>query len=1036
MTIFATPITKKMKRLLLTLLAILFLVPAELSAQKLSSEQFIPIADSLQKFFKTSAFVVGKITLVRADKSGNTISLQFSTPLSEYPFREENVKETYAIARALMPEEYKNSALKIYSNRSLIEEFIPPFYRTITVRTTDEVVPAGKKVKKSAKAEKNIKPEKNLVRKESSLSHPVSGLQNKHLAIWQSHGYYYEQKLLRWEWQRARIFQTVEDLYTQSYVLPFLVPMLENAGANVLLPRERDIQLNEYIIDNDMAAGGYSEVSGEKRWNSSDSAGFAHTKEVYVTGENPFRMGTAREVKSISKGEESMAKWTPAIRDNGDYAVYVSYQSFPKSTDNARYTVKHAGGVSHFSVNQRMGGGTWIYLGTFGFRKDSDHFVMLTNNTGLSGDIVSADAVKIGGGMGNIARKPAEEGSLLNRPSSSSEPVSKVKIGIDVNPLTSGYPRFTEGARYWLQWAGFSDILYTPNKNSNDYNDDYMSRGKWVNVMSGGSARNPEEKGLRIPLDMAFAFHTDAGTTLNDSIVGTLGIYTRFSNDSDKFPDGGERINSRYLTDLIQTQIVDDIKAKYEPIWQRRGIWDRSYAESRTPVVPTMLLELLSHQNLADMRYGLDPEFRFTVSRAIYKGILKFFAHKDGVPYVVQPLPVYEFSATLHDGVALLRWKGVNDTLEPTAVPDKYIVYTRTGDGAFDNGRVVQGNSLAVDIEKDKIYSFKVTAVNKGGESFPSEILSVYNALNEKGKVLIVNGFTKISAAASFATKDTTMGGFADYDDYGVPYINDISYIGSQYEFRRSIPWMDDDSPGFGASYADYETRVIAGNTFDYPYVHGKAFAKAGYSFVSASRASVENGIIDMRGYKIVDLIMGKQKQYKMGRGVTPVKFGVFTPELMKAVESYTQAGGNLLISGSYIATDVWDSIENNPETQNFVKRVLRYQWRTDHASKTGFVKAVQSPYNFNGAFSFHTKPNEYSYSSESPDGIEPVGENAWTIYRYSDNNISAGVAYKGAYKTVSLGFPLETLRNESEIDSLVKIITDFFSTTENKIQQ
>ena len=191
-----------------------------------------------------------------------------------------------------------------------------------------------------------------------------------------------------------------------------------------------------------------------------------------------------------------------------------------------------------------------------------------------------------------------------------------------------------------------------------------------------------------------------------------------------------------------------------------------------------------------------------------------------------------------------------------------------------------------------------------------------------------------------------------------------------------------------------------------------------------------------MRGYKIVDLIMGKQKQYKMGRGVTPVKFGVFTPELMKAVESYTQAGGNLLISGSYIATDVWDSIENNPETQNFVKRVLRYQWRTDHASKTGFVKAVQSPYNFNGAFSFHTKPNEYSYSSESPDGIEPVGENAWTIYRYSDNNISAGVAYKGAYKTVSLGFPLETLRNESEIDSLVKMITDFFSTTENKIQQ
>ncbi len=69
--------------------------------------------------------------------------------------------------------------------------------------------------------------------------------------------------------------------------------------------------------------------------------------------------------------------------------------------------------------------------------------------------------------------------------------------------------------------------------------------------------------------------------------------------------------------------------------------------------------------------------------------------------------------------------------------------------------------------------------------------------------VLIVNCFDRVSAPASYATKDTTRGGFADYLDHGVPYLRDISYIGSQYEYRREIPWMDDDSPGFGASYAD-----------------------------------------------------------------------------------------------------------------------------------------------------------------------------------------------------------------------------------------
>lgn len=48
------------------------------------------------------------------------------------------------------------------------------------------------------------------------------------------------------------------------------------------------------------------------------------------------------------------------------------------------------------------------------------------------------------------------------------------------------------------------------------------------------------------------------------------------------------------------------------------------------------------------------------------------------------------------------------------------------------------------------VCSYKVTAVNKGGESFPSEILSAGRAFNEKGTVLIVNGFDRISAPADF----------------------------------------------------------------------------------------------------------------------------------------------------------------------------------------------------------------------------------------------------------------------------------------------
>ena len=103
-----------------------------------------------------------------------------------------------------------------------------------------------------------------------------------------------------------------------------------------------------------------------------------------------------------------------------------------------------------------------------------------------------------------------------------------------------------------------------------------------MNYLSGGSAVNPTEKGLNIPVNMAFAFHSDAGTTLNDSIIGTLGIY--YTNAyNEKFANGASRYLSHDLTDLIQSNIVRDVRTLYEPQWTRRGKWNQSYYEARVP---------------------------------------------------------------------------------------------------------------------------------------------------------------------------------------------------------------------------------------------------------------------------------------------------------------------------------------------------------------------------------------------------------------------------------------------------------------------
>lgn len=1001
-----------MKRLLIVCASILFFAPCETRAQDISDEIRNEISDYLTGFAGRNV----RNYRVRVDSvivKGRSVKLYAGVNLSYAPLGSDDVNEIYTRVKGLLPAEFKKYKLEVITDTQPIEN----------------LVAFGKK-KKDLFANKLDRP---LVK---NLSRPYvadRGLQDHHLALWQSHGRYYEQKLTRWEWQRARLFQTVEDLYTQSYVLPYLAPMLENAGANVLLPRERDTQRHEIIVDNDhsTAASSYTERQGKEPWAAGGGSGFAHTKPFYLDGENPFEQGTYRQVKTISKGDASRCEWIPDIPEKGEYAVYISYRTLPGSTDEARYSVHHAGGRTDFSVNQKMGGGTWVFLGffTFGEGKNDNCKIVLTNEGRKSGRIVTADAVKIGGGMGNIARLPHPSGFVTPN-TKSSETIDETKLRklpkIVYEPETSGYPRYTEAARYWLQWAGMPDSIYNRSESKNDYTDDYQSRGFWVNYLAGGSSVLPGREGLNIPVDLALAFHTDAGTTLNDSIIGTLGIYMTHIDD-EKFGNGKTRWSSRDLTEAIMNEIVSDIRREFEPKWTRRHMWNSSYSEARTPNVPTMLLELLSHQNFADMKYGLDPRFRFTVSRSLYKGMLKFIAAQYGFDYVVQPLPVGSFSAQFAgDDLVELKWTPTEDVAEPTAKPDEYIVYTRIGGGDFDNGQVVRGTSAVLPITRDSVYSFRITALNRGGQSFPSETLSVCRKTDEKGLVLVVNGFDRLSAPLSFDTSDG-LGGFVDALDHGVPDKLEYNYIGSQFEFRRVIPWTDDDSGGFGASNTNYESTPVAGNTFDYPALHGRSIANAGYSFVSAGRDAVTNGDVDLNFYEAVDLILGKQRQTKIGRGVRPAEFKTFPEELQNKIADYCARGGNIFVSGAYVASDLWDNENPLDADKQFAADVLKYTWRVGHAAVEGKVKAVASPFPvFSGEYEFYTVLNSKAYAVESPDGLEPAGENSCTLFRYSENNISAGVAHDGDYRTCVFGFPFEAIKDGRERDKLMSGILAF----------
>ncbi|MHB9055041.1 MAG: golvesin C-terminal-like domain-containing protein [Paludibacteraceae bacterium] len=976
------------------------------------------LEDSLTNFGKRYANAGNvKISKLTPDKIQQSIILSTNDALSYLPLRPGNVDSIYTLVKKVINSTYPNYSVRIYSDEMELQELIPGYFR---------------KSGKASFSRFTVPPSSYPLKRNLSQPYRITeGLQNRHLAIWQSHGKYYNQSRQEWMWQRPVVFQTVEDLYTQSYVLPFLVPMLENAGANVLLPRERDTQLNEVIVDADKSTDHSTFESNSQVWTKGSQSGFADLREAYTENQNPFRMGFYVQTNVIDDSVNiSKAIWTPDIPKEGRYAVYISYKTLPNSTRDARFIVKHKGGETRFSINQTMGGGTWIYLGHFDFEKgkNKNMCVELSNFSSDKDRVITADAVKIGGGMGNIARKHANEVIKITV-GKGRKKRTRTTVKEYSNYSISHYPRYTEGARYWLQWAGVPDSIYSRTEGTNDYSDDFQSRGFWVNYLAGGSSVMPRKEGLNIPIDMAFAFHSDAGTNKNDSIIGTLGIFTVDNTDKKKYYSNGiSRWNARELTDIIQSQIVNDIKTFY-PDWNRRGLWDKNYSESRVPEVPTMLLELLSHQNFADMRLGQDPRFRFMVSRAVYKGMLRYLATANNFEYAVQPLPVKNFSTRFSsDSTVELSWDETPDKLEPTAKPDSYIVYTRMDDNGFDNGILVRSTKFTKEIEPGQIYSFKIEAVNQGGKSFPSEILSVCKAPNKNPAILIVNGFNRVSGPADFSLA-TDVAGFNNEYDAGVPYMSDISFTGRQTEFRRYKPYINDENVGFGASNKDFANREIAGNTFDYPFIHGKSIKEAGYSFVSANEGAVVNGSIKLIDYKIVDLILGKERQRINLSDSAKKDFKTFVPEMRQAIEELTEAGGNLLVSGSNMISDLVLADKSTNFERNFIENTLKVKWYADKINNVDNVefKSSVAKHFQHTHFNFYSGPNIKSYYVEAPDVLIPADKRAVKICEYQENGYSAGIAYKEKYGICAFGFPFETITSEEEQKKLMKSVLEFF---------
>lgn len=901
------------------------------------------------------------------DDRRRTLNVQLSPSFAAQDFTASSVRFYYKRLAKALPRPYNKYKLTIMAGGLPIEQLV-----------------AGSKCEKGmpnawGKTEYEGAP---WVMNDSRPYFVSHGLFDRHLSLWASHGRYYDGKKDRWKWQRPNLFGTTEDLFTQTIVIPYLIPMLENAGAVVFTPRERDWQKNEVIVDN--GGRGYVEDSGKETWKTAQEKGFAYHAGTYRDGENPFTQGTARAVKATKKADVSWASYQPNIPQGGKYAVYVSYQSLKNSVSDAQYIVMHKGQRTVFKVNQQMGGGTWVYLGTFDFDRGNNEFnrVVVTNSSSESG-VVTTDAVRFGGGMGNIERG----GSC------------------------SGMPRCLEGARYSAQWAGAPYSVYSSKNGSDDYGDDINVRSNMTNWLAGGSTYVPTLEGKKVPIELSLAVHSDAGyTTVNDSIIGSLAICTTSFNDG-RLNSGVSRMVSHDFADSLLTGLQRDISGKYRK-WTRRYLWDRNYSETRKPEVPSAIIETMSHQNFADMRRGLDPNFRFTLARSLYKTILRFVNGNHSVPSVVQPLPVSNFRIERNSSGGLrLSWIAEKDEQEPTAVPTSYIVYTSEDGMGFDNGTVVYTSSFDFEAKKGVNYCFKVTALNRGGESFPSETLAAYLSKSAHAKdILVVDGFNRLSGPA--VVDDYSRQGFDLGSDIGVSYGLTAGWNGRQQCFDKSRAGSEGEG-SLGYCGDELAGRFIMGNNRDGSVCHVKDIAMSGaYNVVGCSLEALDNNLVKLDHYNLVDIAFGLQRN----DGHSLVVYKTFSETLQSKLRSYAKSGGRILVSGAYVGSDM-----TQPHERSFMSDVLKTTFTgTDTNAGNNMVDGLGL------SFDIIRQINDRHFAATSVDRIAACDGRSFAAMRYQDGS-TAGVAYDGTdYKSFVMGYPYECINNVRTRQQVMKGLLGF----------
>lgn len=539
-------------------------------------------------------------------------------------------------------------------------------------------------------------------------------LSGKTIYLSPGHGFYRSSTLKRWATQRGNTNEVVEDLVSAETLNQYLLPMLMGAGATVVPVRESDLNPRMVIVNN--GDPGYTEQGDAGLFRTANMPGWGPPPSPMANNVEPFKLGGSRLMTAASSATAS-ATWVPRIPADGAYHVYVSHAADPSRVQDAHFVVRHAGGESHFRVNQRRHGGTWVLLGRFYFKagQNPERAAVQALNDSTAEGTVSLDAVRIGGGSGLIGDAA-------------------------MGPLPR--PRYEECARYHTQFNGAPPSVFAPsgaNALNNERNDDVSARSRFA-------AWDHEEGEDAVYV----AWHTNASGA---GVVGTEG-YVYGPNAVDGSLNFTGVRGSDVMANALLAELDRDFKAAVDPTWRTRRLRSANFAEvnpTHNPEMPSVLLEIAYHDAAADAARLKEADFRRVAARAIQQGLIKYFAARDGKPVHLPPEPPTAVVARNVAGGVEVRWAPpATDSIELGGhAATAYRVYQSEDGLGWDEGTEMSATSLTLSLPTETTRYFRVAALNAGGESFPSDTVGA--RVGTAPPVLIVNAFDRLDATMNRA---------------------------------------------------------------------------------------------------------------------------------------------------------------------------------------------------------------------------------------------------------------------------------------------